>query len=131
MVRVAAERSLRQRGPAVLAELPDPATLQPAAADAVRRIRTALQRAQAAAALEPSRVTLRGEMPLAEVLNAIGEQTGNGIDVSPLSESIRDRRLMIEFENLGFWEAMERIERQADVVVTSDPQQAAVVLRAT
>lgn len=130
LVRVAAERSLRQRGPAVLAELPDPATLRPPAADAVRRIRTDLQRAQAQAALEPGRVTLRGGMPLAEALQAIGGQTGNAIDVSQLPEGMRSVPVTVDFESAAFWEAIGRIEQQANVVATCDPLQDAVLLRA-
>jgi hypothetical protein len=115
----------------VLAELPDPATLEAPAADAVRRIRTDLQRAQAQAALQAGPVTLRGGMSLADALQAMSEQTGNGIDASQLPEPVRMRQVSVEFEGATFWEAVSEIERQADVVATCDPHEETVVLRAT
>jgi hypothetical protein len=131
LVRVAAERSLRQRGPAVLEELPDPATLKAPAADAVRRIRTDLQRAQAQAALEAGRVTLGGETSLADVVQSISEQTGNRIDASELPESVRKTQIRVDVAETTFWDAVSEIERRADVVATCDPNEDRVLLRAT
>src|SRR5690606_6566853 len=130
MVRVAAERTLREGGAAVLTHLPDPATLGAPAADAVRRIRTHLERAQAAAALEPSRVTLQGEMTLSEVLEEIVSQTGNAIDAQELPAATAEQRIAVELDAVGFWEALAVIEQQADVTASAHPQQDAVLLRA-
>jgi hypothetical protein len=130
-VRVAAERVLRQRGPAVLAELPDPKTLSVAAADVVRRLRADLQREQAAAALAPGRVTLQGEMSLTDVLEAIGKQTGNAVDHSELSAETRRQRIRVDLEHSPFWEAIGIIEQRAGLVASCDEQRDVVQLRAT
>lgn len=114
--RVDAERQLRELGINVLTTLPDPRTLASPAADAVKRIRSHLERQQAQTALLATRVSLSGRMPLQDAIAAIAEQTGNRLDASALPTSVRDRTLSVDFVDVPFWEAVAVIEQQASAV---------------
>ncbi|HEV3024076.1 MAG TPA: hypothetical protein VGX76_16485, partial [Pirellulales bacterium] len=76
-----AERKLLELGPDALPLLPTIRPRTPAEVSLrVTRVQQKLLRAQAAAAMEPSLVTLKGDdLPLSDVLKQIAGQTGNTI----------------------------------------------------
>src|SRR6476660_2257277 len=76
--REAAEKELIALGPSVLPLLPA-VTARTPAEDKVRlkRVRDVLEKAELAKVLQPSLVTLKGEMPVSQAIAKIMEQTGN------------------------------------------------------
>jgi len=112
--RESAEQDLLTLGPRILPLLPSPDQISSAAArDAVRRIRVLLERQKAQASVEPSRVTLQGDMPLAELLKQITAQTGNALDAAALPTETMRRELTINVRRESFWPVMETIAGQA------------------
>ncbi len=108
--RDAAEEELVRLGTKVLEFLPrsvDPAKAE--VAQRVGRIRQRLQRARAESAVEPSRLTLRGAMPLEKVFAAFADQTGNKIDASRLSGPVLKQEVVVEYQKTPFWEALDRL----------------------
>lgn len=120
--RVAAEHQLRTLGTNVLGHLPDPQTLPPSAADAVRRIRTHLERKQAQSALKAGRVTIEGIRTLADVFAAIENQTGNRQDSSALSDVVAGRTISLALDNARFWNAIHHISETTGLVATLGEQ---------
>jgi hypothetical protein len=135
--RDAAEEELVRLGTKVLDFLPrsvDPARAE--VAQRVGRIRQRLQRARAESAVEPSRLTLRGAMPLDKVFAALEEQTGNKIDASRLSGPILKQEVAVDCQKTPFWEALDRLldqtklafypygeKRSVELVPQSGPRQ--------
>ena len=118
--RDAAEEELLRLGPAVLVLLPADADAASAeVAQRLARIRQKLQRAQAESAVQPSRVTLRGTMPLSKCLAAIAEQTGNKIvDVRrEAAANVPDPEVKADFDKTPFWQALDRVLDQAGLAV--------------
>jgi len=118
--RSAAEEELIRLGPAVLPLLPQTGEASREAELRLTRVRLRLQQAQAAASLQPSRVTLHGEaMPLAKILAAIQEQTGNKVvDGRPRSAvPLADAKLKVDFDKTSFWPALDRVLDQAGLTV--------------
>jgi hypothetical protein len=118
--REAAERALIVLGPAILDLLPTP-TRNASAEVTVRldRVRQTLQTAMAEAAAQPSRVTLRGEMPLSEALAALEQQTGNRIvDFRPQQrQQVTDPQVTAGFDATPFWRALDDLLDQAELAV--------------
>jgi hypothetical protein len=119
--RNAAEEELATLGPDILRLLPQTAHALSAEAELrLARIRLKLQQAQAAASLQPSRVTLHGEaMPLAKILAAIQEQTGNRIvDARPQATArLSDPKLKVDFHEVPFWRALDQVLDQAGLTI--------------
>jgi hypothetical protein len=116
-----AERKLLEMGPAVLPLLPSVGDRTPAEiAQRVTRVQQKLLSAQAAAAAEPTTVALRGdEMSLAEVLAAIGKQTGNPIvdHRRAFGEEMVDAKIKCAFDKTPFWKAMDNVLDQAELTL--------------
>jgi hypothetical protein len=114
--RTAAEKELLEIGPAVLPHLPAD---QPNTAAEVRerlaRVRGALQQAAAEQALRPSKLTLEGEMPLADVWAEIEKQTGNKIvDYrEQFGEQPSERTVSLKLNQVDFWPALDQVLDQA------------------
>ncbi len=117
--REAAEEKLLELGPDVLERLPQaPGRMSAEVAQRVERVRQKLQRAMAESAGQASQVTLHGEMPLAEALAAIQEQTGNKIVFRhPFGEDEAGPKVKVDFDNVPFWEALDRVLDQAKLGV--------------
>jgi hypothetical protein len=129
--RDAAEESLVRLGPQALPLLPREAPPGKAeVAQRLGRIRQKLQRAQAALGVEPSRVTLRGTMPLAKILASFQQQTGNKISTVRLEGSggVLGRELAVEFQQTPFWPALDRLLAQAGLAVYPFGEQGSVEL---
>ena len=128
--REAAEQALVKLGPAALDHLP-PITDRMSAevAQRLRRIQQVLQKAAAEQSGQARRVTLAGEMPLSDAFTAIEKQTGNRI----LSKDAGAAVVTTDFENVTFWEAVDRLLDQAGLTVYNyggEPGAITVVSRA-
>lgn len=116
--RETAERELLDLGPAILEMLPRPgdrvsAEIQQRSG----RIRQTLEQRLAEAATAPSRVSLAGTMPLAEVLSKIEEQTGNRVVLQQAGIPAAEQQVTVDFEKALFWQAIDELSRQAGLSV--------------
>ena len=112
--RSAARESLIAMGPAILSLLPgDDRIASAAARDAVRQVRTQLERASALATLDPSHVTLHGTWSLSEVLNLVTRQTGNEFDRNGIGASVLQKEIAVDDESRPFWSACDAIAKEA------------------
>jgi hypothetical protein len=131
--RDAAEESLLRLGPQAIPLLPRDAPPGKAeVAQRLGRIRLKLQRAQAALEVQPSRVTLRGTMPVAKILASLQQQTGNKISAARLegSSGVLGRELAVDFQQTVFWTALDRLLVQAGLAVYPFGDQGSVELLA-
>ncbi len=110
--RQAAEAALIELGPDILELLPAadvPTTAE--VRERLARIRGQLQTQQARRSLDASRVSLDGEMSLAEALRAIQQQTGNAL----VGYEDFDQRVTVHFQQTPFWEAVDQLLDQAQL----------------
>jgi hypothetical protein len=132
--RNVAEQELVQLGPDILRLLPQTGKAsRPEVKLRLTRVRLKLQQAQAAASLQPSRVTLHGDaLPLSKILAAIQEQTGNKIvDARPQATGqIPDPKLKVDFDEVPFWQALDQVLDRAGLTIYpfGDDHAARVVL---
>ncbi|MHB0957637.1 MAG: hypothetical protein ACYC0X_17980 [Pirellulaceae bacterium] len=105
-IRQAAEATLIQLGPNILELLPltDAAT-SAEVRERLTRIRGQLQSEHSRRSVAASRVTLEGEMSLAEALQAIEQQTGNVL----LQDEDYEQRVTLDLQQVPFWEALDRV----------------------
>jgi hypothetical protein len=118
-VRDAASRALANLGPGVLPALrkaqshSDP--------EVRRRLELLIPPLERAVMLAPRRVSLRlSQVPVREAVAAISQQTGYRIDLFPPAASNGEREKMLasfHFDNLPFWEAMERLCAEGGLTV--------------
>lgn len=126
--RDAAEEELLKMGPEILDLLPaGPSVSQPEVKERLARVRQKLQDAQARAVLEPSRVTLAGEMPLSKVIEAMSRQTGNRI-VRPKMGDV-EPTVKVSFEKTPFWEALDHVAERSGLTIYAYPEEKEVQLR--
>ena len=112
--RDAAELALVELGPDVLSHLPTINARTPAEVkERLGRIRSALEKALAASTAKPSRVTLKGEMSLADALQSIEKQTGNRVT----GYQQRGGTITVDFDNVPYWEALDQILDQVGLSV--------------
>jgi hypothetical protein len=126
--RDAAEARLLELGPPVLDFLPPAEKIASAEVQTrLRRIRQAIEQVTARAAAGGSTVTLHAaDMPLAEVLAAFSEQTGNKIVGRDLRGAAA-AKITVDFHKTPFWPALDAVADQADLSI--DPFAAAGALR--
>lgn len=106
-VRVIAERSLRELGPAILPWLPAARELEdPQVRETVERLRNTLEQQQAKESVLPSTVTLQGTFALVDLLEQIAASTSNPIDTANLPDMLRQREVSVAFERTPFWKAI-------------------------
>ncbi|RMF88235.1 MAG: hypothetical protein D6741_19505, partial [Planctomycetota bacterium] len=107
--REQAEKDLIALGPAILPQLPKPdETMSAELQTRLQRIRTTLLAAQTKSLTAVRRVSLSFEdQPLKEVLEKIGQATGNEVVVEGVL-SVLQRKLSLELEEVSFWEAVDR-----------------------
>jgi hypothetical protein len=126
--RDAAEVALVKLGPDVLSHLPTISPRTPAEVkERLGRVRTALETALAAFTAEPSHVTLKGEMSLAEALQSMEKQTGNRVT----GYQQRGGTVTVDFDKVPYWRALDQILDQAGLSIEEyggEPD--ALVLRA-
>lgn len=113
-VRLKAEQSLLKLGPRILPLLPPPELISDVAVrEIVRRIRIRLDHAAAKESVQASRVTLKGERPVEEILVAVVKQTGNDIDASKLPAAVKRKTLKVEFKDETFWTVLDDVAKRA------------------
>ena len=115
--REEAEQALVRLGPKVLDLLPrSPDRMSAEVAQRIARIRQRLERVMAQSAGRASTVTLRGEMPLPEILSKIEQQTGNKIVLEARGRGPADQggapELEVDFDETPFWEALDQVLQQ-------------------
>jgi hypothetical protein len=119
--RAAAEKALIELGPAALELLPGIDDRTPAeTAQRLSRVRQSLEQAQVDAAAEASKVTLIGEdLPLADVIARISQQTGNTIvDYrEQFGEEVTEPRISLNLQQTPFWKALDQVLDKADLNV--------------
>ncbi|MBW3595906.1 MAG: hypothetical protein KY475_01370 [Planctomycetes bacterium] len=116
--RVAAEKSLVEIGPKALDLLPaiTPRT-SAEVKDRLGRVRTILEKQAAEQAAEASRVTLQGEMTLAEAMAALEKQTGN--KVVDVLDATKQTTVKTDFEEAPYWEALDSLLAQAGLAINT------------
>ena len=104
--RDAAEKKLTAMGPKILSFLP-PITRRTPAEVKVRlgRVINSIETKVAKQTAKETYVTLKGEMELAKVMQAIQKQTGNTI----AGYADRDATIKVDFKKVPFWKAMDNI----------------------
>lgn len=129
--RNTAEERLLALGPEVLEHLPSPTDNAPAEVQQrVARIRQVLQKQMARSTAQASTVTLRGNLPLPEILSALEEQTGNKITgMQGFDPRDVDVTLEVNFNKTPFWQALDQVVDQANLTVYNYGAEKAVTLR--
>jgi hypothetical protein len=129
-VRVQAERELLDLGPKILPLLPAQELLSSAAVRAsVFKIRVVLERRQASESVEASRVSLKTTAPIAEILHAIAEQTGNQFDLSRLPDELAKQKLAVDWDKATYWSALDDLTTRAKLAYVFDAGRNALGLR--
>lgn len=104
--RQSAEEALKGLGVGALGQLPSDVAGAPAEVrERLDRVRAHLERLAVAAIVQPSRVTLHGEMSVEEALQSVQQQTGNRLS----GYAQRPGRVTLDCENVLFWDALDRI----------------------
>jgi PAS domain-containing protein len=129
--RNAAEERLLGLGPAVLEHLPTAAENTPAEVEQrVARVRQVLQQKLARSAAQASTVTLRGNLPLSDIIAALEEQTGNTIvGMQGFNPRALDLTLEVALDQTPFWQALDQVADQANLTVYNYGPEKAVTLR--
>jgi len=127
--RNAAEAELTGLGPEILPLLPsDDAGTSAEVRQRLAQVRQKLEQKLAAAAVEPSRVTLKREpRKLSALLGEIQRQTGNRIVDSrgEFGQAPSDPELTVRFDKTPFWTALEQVLRPAGLdIYPFGPEQA-------
>ncbi len=127
--RQAAEEALKGLGIDALPQIPgNVAGASAEVRQRLDRVREHLERLAAAAIVQPSRVTLHGEMSVEEALNQVQQQTGNRLS----GYAQRPGRVTLDCERVLFWEALDRILDAGGLDVNSSagqPQTLVLVAR--
>lgn len=125
--RLEAEQALLRRGYAVLSELPPLEELPNASArEAVRRIRLHLERAEAEASLQPTKVRWDGGTTLAAAVARISEQTGNRVVLADAGSATTKSFTPTDDEQT-FWEAIVALEREFRLQAVAGPERSLVL----
>jgi hypothetical protein len=114
-----AERQLIEIGPAALPLLPEVSDRQSAEfQQRLVRVRNRLQQARDREFVQGTSVTLQGEFPLSQVFSEIEKQTGNKLlDYrDQFGQESEDPTLRLDLNRVGFWQAIDAIMDQADLV---------------
>jgi hypothetical protein len=117
--RDAAEQKLLDLGPPVLELLPEvTAATPPEPAQRLGRIRQILQQRAAESAASASLVSFKAQtMPLAKILAALTQQTGNTVTLRQADQA--EAALTADFDKTPFWQALDRLLDQAGLTVYS------------
>ncbi len=104
--RDAAEKAILELGPDVIPLLPKLTPDTPAELEIrIRRLTEKLQSQGSTVAIESTSVTLQGTMTIAAALEKITEQTGNKFRF----ESLPNKELTLDLEDVTFWDAVDEI----------------------
>jgi hypothetical protein len=101
-----AEQALLEIGPPLLPWLPEfPETARGRYREAVERLRETLQNQGIDDFSKPSRVTIQGKLPAADVLLELMDQSGNRLAIDPLPM----QELDLSFNEVPFWQALDQV----------------------
>jgi len=115
-----AEQQLLKLGSKVLTLLPDTASASAEVKLRLARVRTQLETQRGEEEVRPSQITLAGdELPLAKVLAAIKEQTGNTlVDFREQFGQQADKKVLkLSFDKVPFWPALDQLLDQAGMAI--------------
>jgi len=120
--RNAAEQTLLECGPAILPLVVEAHRIAVGeAAFRLQGVQRVLEEQAAAAAIEPSVITLAVEnMPAREVLKRVFAESGNRITLGPDVEAgdAGDRLLSLTFQRAPFWEVIDEVLDKAGLALT-------------
>ena len=127
--RTRAERKLLDLGPDVLPLLPAPELMPNASVhEAVRLVRFQLERRAAKESALASRITLRGEMTVVELLSQFTKQTRNRIELSDKSRAAAKTTLTVDFDDQPFWECLDDVCERLQLRAEFDAQRTSLKL---
>ncbi|REJ92234.1 MAG: hypothetical protein DWQ34_13480 [Planctomycetota bacterium] len=127
--RTAAERALLEIGPPLLDLLPPPDLIDdPAARDALGRIRQQIEIEAAEESIGATHVTLAGEYSLAEIAAEISRQTGNTVVVDRLPQDVPAQVVDVQFDETPFWQCIAELTATTDLSWSIDGDAHALVL---
>jgi hypothetical protein len=129
--REAAEQSLLELGPKTLEHLPEPTAKTSAEVkQRLARVRSKLEKAQADSHKEATRITLMGEMKLAEAVDSISKQSGNKLylSMSDDDDAGDDEKLTFAIQDEPFWQALDKFLDQTKLTVNAYGDQAGLAL---
>ena len=127
--RTRAERKLLDLGPDVLPLLPAPElTPNVSVREAVRRVRVQLERRAAKESALASRITLRGETTVAELLSQFTKQTRNRVELSDKARVAEKASLTVTFDDQPFWECLDDVCERLQLRAEFDAQRASLKL---
>ena len=127
--RTRAERKLLDLGPDVLPLLPAPElTPNVSVREAVRRVRVQLERRAAKESALASRITLRGETTVAELLSEFTRQTRNRVELSDKARVAEMASLTVAFDDQPFWECLDDVCERLHLRAEFDAQRASLKL---
>lgn len=118
--RVEAEAQLVALGAKIIDHLPENTDRMPAEVrERLSRVRAKLEKSQAENTVEPTSVTLTGELPLSDILAAIEKQTGNKMtDLrEEFGQDVGDAKVKVDFKQTPFWEALDQVLDQAGLSI--------------
>ncbi len=109
--RDGAEQALIALGPAALRHLTSPGDSMTSDFRArLARVRLALEKQQVEWITRSSRVSIQGELTLAQILALITRQTDNSIELSPHAPAeLSERKQVVDWQALEFWQALDRV----------------------
>lgn len=127
--RTRAERKLLDLGPDVLPLLPAP-ELAPnvSVREAIRRVRVQLERRAAKESALASRITLRGETTVAELLSQLTRQTRNRVELSDKARDAAKSPLTVDFDDRPFWDCLDEVCERLHLRTEFDVQRASLKL---
>jgi len=106
--RSRAERQLLELGTDSLLYLPSLELVESVSRrEAIRRLRPQLERRAAEASVRVSRVTLKGDFSLQDLITEIVRQTRNQVQLSPDTISATDPKISIDWSEKPFWDCLE------------------------
>lgn len=113
--RQRAEDELLKLGPQALPWLPEPESVSSrATAEAIRRIRAKLERAQAEISVEATYLSAEARTSLGEVLSRLTKETGNLLTMEQLPPELLAKPLELP-DRPTFWQALEAASRQHEL----------------
>jgi len=116
--RERAEQELVDLGSRVLDYLPSESPGQAGEMNIrLRRIRLALETKAALEVTQPLAIDLKGQWTVEEILQAIGQQTGNSIGMGWQ----REQPLEVDWQQLTFWEAVDELADATQATVRERP----------
>ena len=132
--RSRAERQILDLGSVVLKKLPAPELIESTPVrESIRRIRKQLEQRAAIESSRPSRVSLKGEFTLRQILVEIHKQTSNEVSFDVQDSVLCEKEFAVDWNAVTFWDSLDDLCERGGLVwkfVTgSDTLQISMALR--